>query len=397
MTARAYYNENDPRAAAWLRELIRHGHIAPGDVDERDIRDVSAADLRGYQQCHFFAGIGVWSYALRRAGWPDDRPVWTGSCPCQPFSGAGKRKGTADPRHLWPVWWSLIRECRPGVVLGEQVAGKAGYRWWDAVCADLESEDYAGAAADLAAASVGAPHIRQRLFWVANANGGNACAGREQRGGQHRQQPQDRGPGSVANAVRPGSPARQCEPLPGSGWGEERRAAQQCGGASARGLGEPSRQRHGAHDMEPFAGRGECAVGPTGEPCARGLGDTQDHDGRLPDGSNRGEMPQPVGASQAFRLGDANDSERAQGAAPRGGYLDQGNRPEHASGVVWPGPLAGQWADADWLGCTDGKWRPVEPGTFPLAHGIAGRVGLLRGYGNAICAPLATAFIEAVM
>ena len=90
MTCGAYYNEIDPFAAQWLRNLIAAGHIAPGDVDERSILDVRADDLRGYRQCHFFAGIGVWSYALRQAGWSDDEEVWTGSCTCQPFSDAGR-------------------------------------------------------------------------------------------------------------------------------------------------------------------------------------------------------------------------------------------------------------------------------------------------------------------
>ena len=86
-----YYNEIDCYCAEWLRNLIRAGLIAEGDVDERDIRDIRPDELTGYAQCHFFAGIGVWSYALRLAGWPDERPVWTGSCPCQPFSAAGRR------------------------------------------------------------------------------------------------------------------------------------------------------------------------------------------------------------------------------------------------------------------------------------------------------------------
>ena len=81
----AYYNEYDPAAAACLRELIEAGEIAPGVVDERSISDVRPDELRAYTQCHFFAGIGVWSRALRDAGWSDDRPVWTGSCPCQDF------------------------------------------------------------------------------------------------------------------------------------------------------------------------------------------------------------------------------------------------------------------------------------------------------------------------
>ena len=90
-TGAVYYNENNKFNAQWLRELIRKGAIAPGDVDESSIEDVKPADLAGYTQCHFFAGIGTWSYVLRRAGWPDDRQVWTGSCPCQPYSKAGKR------------------------------------------------------------------------------------------------------------------------------------------------------------------------------------------------------------------------------------------------------------------------------------------------------------------
>lgn len=164
----AYYNEIDPYAAQWLRNLIKAGHIAPGEVDERSIEEVSADDLKGFTQCHFFAGIGGWSYAARLAGWDDDRPMWTGSCPCQPFSAAGKRKGTSDERHLWPVFFKLIGERRPPVVFGEQVASRLGRDWFAGVRSDLETLAYAVGGADLCAASVGAPHIRQRLWWVAD-------------------------------------------------------------------------------------------------------------------------------------------------------------------------------------------------------------------------------------
>lgn len=166
----AYYNEIDPYAAQWLRNLIAAGHIAAGEVDERSIVDVQADDLRGFTQCHFFAGIGGWSYALRLAGWPDDRPVWTGSCPCQPFSAAGKQRGSDDERHLWPAFFRLIGECRPVRVFGEQVAGSAGLAWLDHVCADLEGAGYAAAAADLPACSVGSHQARRRLWWVADAD-----------------------------------------------------------------------------------------------------------------------------------------------------------------------------------------------------------------------------------
>jgi len=95
-----YYNESNAHAAEWLRELMADGHIAQGAVDERSIEDVSPVELSDFTQCHFFAGIGGWSRALQLAGWPDDKQVWTGSCPCQPFSIAGRKRGIHDERHL---------------------------------------------------------------------------------------------------------------------------------------------------------------------------------------------------------------------------------------------------------------------------------------------------------
>jgi len=166
----AYYNEIDPFAAQWLRNLISAGYIAPGDVDERSIEDVKPSDIAGYTQCHFFAGIGGWSYALRLAGWPDDKPVWTGSCPCQPFSQAGQRKGFTDERHLWPSFEWLIQQLRPNPIFGEQVASADGRRFFDLLATDLEANSYSVGAADICAAAVGAPHIRQRLWWVANSD-----------------------------------------------------------------------------------------------------------------------------------------------------------------------------------------------------------------------------------
>jgi DNA (cytosine-5)-methyltransferase 1 len=179
---RAYYNEHDPFAAAWLRNLIAAGHIAPGDVDERSIVEVRPDDLRGYRQCHFFGGVGVWSYALRRAGWDDAREIWTGSCPCQPFSSAGKGDGAADPRHLWPAWVQLIRERRPRTLLGEQVSSRDGLAWLDLVHADLEACGYAVGAVTLPAASVGAPHQRHRIFFVADALPAGRPEGRPESG-----------------------------------------------------------------------------------------------------------------------------------------------------------------------------------------------------------------------
>ncbi|MFW9777157.1 DNA cytosine methyltransferase, partial [Brucella melitensis] len=73
--------------------------------------DVTPSDLAGFTQCHFFAGVGGWSLALRLAGWPANRAVWTASLPCQPFSTAGKQLGTSDERHLSPTFLKLVKEC----------------------------------------------------------------------------------------------------------------------------------------------------------------------------------------------------------------------------------------------------------------------------------------------
>lgn len=201
-----YYNEFDPNAAAWLRQLIAEGLIPPGHVDQRSITDVTPTELSGYTQCHFFCGIGGWSLALALAGWPADRPVWTGSCPCQPFSVAGKGKGADDERHLWPAFFNLIRECRPQHVFGEQVESAIAHGWLDGIRADLEGEGYACGDATLGAHSVTAPHIRQRLYWVADAQNS------DRRGEQPaRRQGSGRGGftgsgtvGRMADSIRPG-------------------------------------------------------------------------------------------------------------------------------------------------------------------------------------------------
>jgi len=311
----AYYNEIDPKAAAWLRELIKQGHIADGEVDERSIEDVKPVDLLGFTQCHWFAGIGVWSYALRRAGWADDRAVWTGSCPCQPFSTAGKGAGFDDERHLWPAFHHLISQCRPDVVLGEQVASKDGLAWLDLVCADLEATGYASGAVDLCAAGIGAPHIRQRLWWV-----GTRLA--------------DTVSPRLQGRKRIGPTGTQGRP---SGYGSE------CSGAD--GLADASEARRIEFSAD------------------------NDRGAEVADGQDR--------RNDAYITGRGKD-----------GVVGCDDRPS---------PTNGHWRDADWLFCRDGKWRPVEPGTSPLAHGSAARVGRLRGYGNAIVAQAAQAFIESVM
>ena len=334
------YNEIEPFAAQWLRNLEANRHIAPGRIDTRSITELQPNEIDS-PQFHAFAGIGVWSHALRIAGYRDAWNVWTGSCPCQPFSQAGRRAAKSDARHLWPEWFRLIRERRPRVVLGEQVASPLGLGWLDSVSTDLEGEGYAFGASDLCAAGFSAPHIRQRLYFGAIRSDGLAHhhQGRRQEFAQARVHVQG-----------------------------------QCG-----------------NDTD---GRGE----------SRGLGHSDLHggwwNGRTGTGSKGGvglrAVSDGTGASgSAGRLGDACD---ACDAGPQGftRHVNHGDQPRRldpqSSG---PTPKTGP-ADWEWLYCRDGKWRPTQPGLQPLAHGATQRVGRLRAYGNAIEVRTATAFLQAL-
>jgi len=360
----AYYNEFDPKAAAWLRELIKQGHIADGVVDDRSIVDVRPDELREFTQCHFFAGIGVWSYALRSAGWADDRPVWTGSCPCQPFSAAGARGGFDDQRHLWPHWHHLISQCRPSVVFGEQVASKDGLGWLDLVHADMEATGYAFGAADLCAAGVGAPHIRQRLWFVglADAEGDRWAQGEQVSG---------RGLEGVF------------------AW---RANGRSIGSADGRLADADNARRQLLTNAKPAGIRGEASS------------ERQQVQQSSTDGTSDGSMADAAGSRQLQRgLRDGGEFQRSalsaqsEGGPQASGAVGPDENVDMAERNLPSGPTNGFWRDADWLFCRDGKWRPVEPSTFPLAHGSPARVGRLRGYGNAIAAPVAQTFIESVM
>jgi DNA (cytosine-5)-methyltransferase 1 len=368
----SYYNEIDPNAAQWLRNLIHAGHIAPGIVDERSIEDVYPSDLRGFTQCHFFAGVGVWSHALREAGWADDRPIWTGSCPCQPFSAAGKGGGFDDERHLWPAFQHLIKECKPATVIGEQVASKDSDPWIDLVHTDLEAMGYAFGAVPFPSAGIGAPHIRDRLYWVADAQRtGVRARGRSEDAGKT---------GSLQGADEEWQRIR-----PDAG---ELRGV--CGLADSAGAGpQGGQQPWKRDDAQRTTAERNGAVGGLEYP-------RQNDDTSQVNATHHGQ-PQAIGpANQPSGPGvSLGGLAYAHGDGCETGHRVRLHGPEHDA--ERPGPTNGFWGAADWLLCRDGKWRPVEPGTFPLAHGVASRVVRLRAFGNAINAKAAQAFIECVM
>jgi DNA (cytosine-5)-methyltransferase 1 len=373
-----YYNEFDAKKAAWLRELIKRNVIAPGVVDERSIHDVRPDDLGGFTQCHFFAGVGIWSYALRLAGWPDDEPAWTGSCPCQPFSVAGEGLALKDERHLFPAWFGLIEARRPLTVFGEQVSDGSGLTWLDVVHASMDSAGYTLGVVDTCAAGFGAPMRSQRLYLVAETDEGGRrrwashAEGRDGDRSAGERDESDRlacGRGSICDMGKAAS-----EGLPV--W-----SGKAVYGSDTRGVAErPS----DARELGASAGAGSLP-----EPF-RGV-----HRGEEIRGSRHGESER---SGCACELATPPESRRREERADGRGIRSGGRAERRAAGLDTggaPGPVNGFWRDAEWIWCRDEKWRAVKPGSFPLAHGAPARVGRLRGYGDAINAYQAAAFIRA--
>jgi DNA (cytosine-5)-methyltransferase 1 len=375
----AYYNEIDEYNCEWIQNLMDQGLIMKGVIDRRSIVEVTPDDVRGYTRVHFFAGIGGWDIALRLAGWPDALPVWTGSCPCQSFSSAGKRKGAKDERHLWPVMFDLVRQCRPDTAIGEQVSSAIRMGWLDGVSADLEKEGYAVGPLVLGAHSVGSPHIRQRLFWVADSQlsrfnfefGDGEASGRVQgEDGERQWVRDDSGPAGGLHGV-------------GMVYPDDQRCQE---------LGLQLQPRRQGESIPEAARTGETGHGRRmGSPIREG---SQGYAWNVREGDESGRLGQDQAGS-------------ASEASP--------------------------WADSIWIPCRDGKARRVKPGIQPLAArlprslgpvqswvervesnpkrareavrrarrrlALAGRnrTQRLKGYGNAIVPQVAAEFIKAYM
>lgn len=412
-----YYNEFDPKACAWLRALIAAKLIPEGHVDERSIVDVQPDDLLGYDQCHFFAGIAGWPEALRIARVPSTRKLWTASLPCQPFSSAGQQKGVEDERHLWPIFFMLVRECRPDLIFGEQVARAIGFDWLDGISADLEGAGYAVGQAVLGAHSVGSPHKRQRLYWMADCQelrrgegdahiGGNCSRDGEEGNSMHVRFANDSIALDLADAGGPGRDThlRTISEMRGSkqldGHGDACRDAL----GVTKCAGSQGHAGHGDLGNEPGRDRTVEAgsVAEAGGPCDVGnaTGDDEQRDSLS---GVHGEWLEDRGSGDIGSLVVSNSSgwESRRIASPSTG---------HGSAIK----PAGSWSDYDLIWCRDEKFRRIESSTFPLVAGFPkgmvpsgdpslqevqataeARTMRLKGYGNAIVPPLAAEFISA--
>nr|WP_277754354.1 DNA cytosine methyltransferase [Rosenbergiella epipactidis] len=291
---------------------------------------------------------------MRLAGIPDDYPCWTGSPPCQPFSTAGKQLGQLDERHLAPTFMRLVDECKPAILFGEQVAAAIGKHWLDDLFNELERQGYACGAAVLPACSVGAPHKRDRLFFgaklVVHANNQCKQSARHEAG--------------LTNSSRSGMPSNYMADTSSS-----RHLRSESTKAKERWQSESEQIR------ELSARPSRCPISDF-QPGTR------------------------VEAMADAKLYGFNTNEKRGGVSKSEikGWMQQSERCDARVEVQsLSRPHKIMWSSPDWLGCRDGKFRPVEPGTFPLANGIPARVGRLRGYGNAIVPQVAAEFIGAFM
>ena len=350
---KAYYNEFDPKAAEWLRQLIKSGDITPGYVDDRSITEVTPNDLRGYSRVHFFAGIGTWDYALNQAGWGVEQ-VWTASLPCQPFSVAGKGLGKSDERHLLPHFIELVRQCKPSILFGEQVPGAIKHGWLDDLYAEMEACEYAIGSIIIGAHSVGAAHIRQRLYWLANSV--NNSGKREIRRGDG--ETQSCAVGDRQGIVITGQSSRTSSDV--------------CGLADASDSRRQPQQDSIASEI-----------------CGASLQQTKQREQSSNMGAALGRMADASGQGLQRRIGaECGDKQFVR-----------------------------EDSLVNWIYCRDGKCRPIEPGIQPLVDGAAeklvrggdtsasidanatqeARAMRLKGYGNAIQAQTAELFIRACM
>ena len=449
-----YYNDNDPYAAKWLKNLIKEGLIPDGEIDNRDIREIKPSGLAGFTGVHFFAGVGGWPYALRLAGWPDDRPVMSGSCPCQPFSVAGKGAGVKDERHLWPAFRWLIAQRKPSIIFGEQVASKDGRLWLSGVRSDLEAMGYEVGAADLCAAGVGSPNIRQRLFWVAESDRSG-----QERGQMDGQQPavcrrergEDTDNSAAAAVIRADGRVDEPEKLRLEGVHETGQRRTEPDEPIADGRLADSERDGGRADEPGWGSEERTAFRWDGE--NGGMADAE-RNGRRAGGASASR--QKSGATLAYNGGDQGDgvadpSRSHRRAGERGTQEGAGENRERRRGSSGGGfdrvadmhsPGCGEPCRPEPMGteqrtveregsilifCKDRKHRRIssQPGDEPLSYGLPrsvgplkpwlerlgvlaevsghlraakqNRIGRLRGYGNAINPKLAAEFIKSFM
>jgi len=299
--------------------------------------------------------------------------IITGGFPCQPFSIAGKQKGTSDDRHLWPEMFRIIKTFQPRFVIGENVRGIVNIQdglVFETVCTDLESEGYEVQPFNIPAAGVGAPHRRERIFFlairedVANTIGNDEGEEISRGNGEedfvqeeHRKNDHSSRFSSGASAIR------------SSDHGHETDVA------NAESISSDVR----GHEQHQGERNGQGKIRRTSS------SDVADTDTRFGNGENQkiqsgGKTSDTSSAGKGTDVADT-DTERLQGAEQPETYT---RKTETQFSTTQSSEAAGDF----WI---------VEPNVGRVAHGISGRVYRLKGLGNSIVPQIAEEIGKAII
>jgi DNA (cytosine-5)-methyltransferase 1 len=306
--------------------------------------------------------------------------IITGGFPCQPFSVAGKQKGTGDDRHLWPEMFRIIKTFKPKFVIGENVKGLINIQdgvVFETVCTDLESEGYEVQAFNIPAAGVGAPHRRERI-WILATNVANSISDNEReqitRGDEeerriqeeYRQDNSTTRQSSRTSAIRNGDRGYEDMANPNTrfsnGTNEEIFSRGQTSNISSTGGGDKNveNSRCTLQQGTVFQGENENEI-------RKGNADQS----QRPSSSSEYDV-----ANSSSEQSHSNDNGQEQREISQQEQIELGGR---SGGTLWPS-----------------NWE-FEPNVGRVANGVPGRVHRLKGLGNSIVPKIAEEIGKAII
>ena len=347
--------------------------------------------------------------------------ILSGGFPCQPFSVAGKQKGTGDDRHLWPEMFRIIKAFRPRIVIGENVKGIINIQdglVFETVCTDLENEGYEVQAFNIPAAGVQAPHRRERI-WIIATNVANPISDDERREitrsyeearriqEEHRENDSSSGFFSGTSAIRNSDNGHEVMANPES--------------KGTRSNNEGIWQRVSGTS----GGKGTVGTKEVMANTNTGLRDGTEEEiqsrGKTLNPSSAGRGVEDVANPESVRFRGGNSEEcgtekrKFQQSEQEGGSIrseTEGRSSQNRTNVAntessvgnelqvdtRDGKLETQEIPRDGSSLRrEGSWWDVEPDVGRVAHGIPGRVHRLKGLGNSIVPQIAEEIGKAII
>jgi DNA (cytosine-5)-methyltransferase 1 len=306
--------------------------------------------------------------------------IITGGFPCQPFSVAGKQKGTGDDRHLWPEMFRIIKTFKPKFVIGENVKGLINIQdgvVFETVCTDLESEGYEVQAFNIPAAGVGAPHRRERI-WILATNVANSISDNEReqitRGDEEERRIQEKyrqnnstaRQSSRTGAIRNGDRGYEDMANPNTrfsnGTNKEIFSRGQTSNISSTGGGDKNVENSRCTLQQGTVFQGE--------------NENEIRKGNADQSQRSSSSPEYDVANPSSEQSHSNDNGQEQREISQQEQIELGGR---SGGTLWPS-----------------NWE-FEPNVGRVANGVPGRVHRLKGLGNSIVPKIAEEIGKAII